>query len=83
MFPLDPEKEILIRYTNYRGETALRRIIPISLRFGSTEWHPRPQWLLEAFDLDRRAERAFALKDILEWSPADESGRDVTADAQK
>ena len=80
MVPLDPEKEILIRYTNYRGETALRRIIPISLRFGSTQWHPEPQWLLEAFDLDRRAARAFAFKDILEWSPTDRSGREVTVE---
>lgn len=81
MVPFDPEREIVIRYTNYRGETALRRIIPMSLRFGSTEWHPRAQWLLEAFDLDRHAERSFALQDILEWSPTDKDGQQVKVDA--
>jgi len=58
---------VIIRYTNYRGETANRRVIPIRIRFGSTKWHPEPQWLLEAFDLDRGADRAFAMRDVLEW----------------
>lgn len=62
-------KTITIRYTNYRGETAFRRIIPKSIRFGTTPWHPREQWLLDAFDLDKNAERFFALEDILEWNP--------------
>lgn len=66
---IDPSSEVVIRYTNYRGETADRRIVPIRIRFGSTEWHPEGQWLLEAFDLDRDATRAFALKDVLEWRP--------------
>lgn len=61
---------VVIRYTNYRGETADRRIIPIRIRFGSTEWHPEEQWLLDAFDLDRGADRAFALKDVLQWKSA-------------
>src|SRR5690349_10917823 len=65
----DPSAVVIIRYTNYRGETADRRIVPICIRFGSTEWHPEEQWLLEAFDLDRNAPRAFALKDVLEWRP--------------
>ena len=35
-----------ITYTNYRGETAQRMILPKSIWFGSTEWHPEPQWFL-------------------------------------
>ena len=31
------------------------------LRFGSTQWHPEPQWLLQAWDVDKDAERDFAL----------------------
>jgi predicted DNA-binding transcriptional regulator YafY len=57
----------IIRYTNWRGETMLRKIIPKAIRFGSTEWHPEEQWLLDAYDLDRGADRSFAMKDILEW----------------
>lgn len=58
---------IVIRYTNYRGETSDRRIVPLRIRFASSEWHPVAQWLLDAFDLDRGAERSFALKDISSW----------------
>ncbi|CAH1656784.1 hypothetical protein CHELA1G11_11170 [Hyphomicrobiales bacterium] len=53
-----------IFYTNYRGESGERRIIPISVRWGSTEWHPRPQWLLRAMDVDKGEEREFAMSDI-------------------
>ena len=34
-----------------------------------TEWHPEEQWILDAFDLDRNAERSFAFKDIVDWTP--------------
>jgi hypothetical protein len=60
---------IVIRYTNYRGETELRKIIPRMIHFVSTEWHPEEQWVLEAFDLERQADRSFALKDIVDWNP--------------
>lgn len=52
------------RYTNWRGQTAVRRLQAINLWFGVTEWHPEPQWLLRAADLDREAVRDFALKDM-------------------
>jgi len=48
-------------YRNYRGETAVRRFVPISLYYGTSAWHPEPGWLLEAHDLDRDATRTFAL----------------------
>jgi hypothetical protein len=58
---------VRIKYTNYRGETAIRRIVPGQLRFGASEWHPEPQWLLDALDIDRGVTRSFAMKDILAW----------------
>jgi hypothetical protein len=27
----------------------------IGLVYGATEWHPEPQWLLQAFDLEKNA----------------------------
>lgn len=57
-------------YTNWRGEKAARRIIPIRLFFGATEWHPEEQWLLEAYDLEKQAMRAFAMKQIEQWQAA-------------
>lgn len=61
------KRVVTIRYTNYRGETADRRIIPSGLRFATTDWHPEEQWILDAFDLDRNADRSFAMADILHW----------------
>ncbi len=58
---------VIILYTNYRGETALRKITPKKIWFGKTEYHPEEQWLLDAFDLDKQADRTFAMKDIKEW----------------
>ena len=60
-------EDVEIVYTNYRAETSTRRIRPLGLFFGSTEWHPSPQWLLEAFDYSRNAKRAFALQEIADW----------------
>jgi len=65
---MDGKEKVRIIYTNYRGETSIRSIIPKSIKFGSTEWHPQEQWLLEAYDIDKNADRSFAIKDIKEWS---------------
>lgn len=54
-------------YLNYKGEFAIRNINPIKIFFGSTEWHKEPQWLLRAYDYDKKAEREFAMKDISNW----------------
>jgi predicted DNA-binding transcriptional regulator YafY len=48
-------------YTNWRGERSSRRARPLSLRFGASEWHPRPQALMRAFDLDKNEVREFAV----------------------
>jgi predicted DNA-binding transcriptional regulator YafY len=61
------EKTVRILYTNYRGETALRTVVPERIFFGSTEWHPEPQWLLEALDLEKGQSRSFAMKDVRAW----------------
>jgi predicted DNA-binding transcriptional regulator YafY len=62
----EPDSRLAIRisYTNYRGETARREIVPQRVWFGATEWHPEEQWLLDAIDLEKGAQRSFALRDI-------------------
>jgi predicted DNA-binding transcriptional regulator YafY len=55
---------LIFQYKNYRGEVTTRIVTPISVRFGLTEWHPEPQWLLLAFDHEKQAEREFAMKDM-------------------
>jgi hypothetical protein len=72
MFTFSPDHPpVRVCYTNYRNETAVRTIRPISQRFGSTEWHPEPQWLLKGIDIDGNKEREFALKDMLPIATAE------------
>ena len=55
---------VTLTYTNWRGETTQRTIVPRRVWFGSTDWHPRRQWLLTALDTEKGEERDFALKDF-------------------
>lgn len=48
-------------YTNYRGERRVRRLVPIAVYFGASPHHEGEQWFLRAFDLEKLAERDFAL----------------------
>jgi len=60
----------VIDYTNWRGERRQRRIKPIRFYFGEVSWHPGPQWLVDAVDLDRTEDdrvRTFALSGIHGW----------------
>lgn len=52
-------------YTNYRGETSERSILPLQVYFGSTPYHPEPQWLMEAHDFEKCASRVFAMRDMV------------------
>lgn len=70
---------VKIGYTNWRGEYAEREIVPMRPWFGSTEWHPEPQWLLEAWDVAKGAERDFAIKDI-GFRPSPAASSEVTED---
>lgn len=69
--PPIPQKEmanpIKVRYTNYRGETAVRTIIPLKVYFGLTTYHHEEQWLLEVWDCDRNSLRVYALREITQW----------------
>lgn len=60
-----------IDYTNWRDLRAWRVIMPTGrLVFTSNEWHPEPQWLLEAVDVEKGEIRLFAMKGIHAWEPA-------------
>lgn len=71
---IDPQ-EVKFVYTNWKGEIAVRRVIPVSIWFGSTEYHKEPQWLLTAIDLDKGARRDFAMVDIQHWTPANNTDK--------
>ena len=61
---IDGLKAIKVVYKNWRGEEAVRNIIPIGLYWGSTEYHKDKQWLLDVYDIDKDANRTYAFKDI-------------------
>lgn len=61
---------VTLIYTNYRDETSERTITPQRVWYGSTEWHPEPQWLITAFDHKKHASRDFTLKDFGNPAPS-------------
>ena len=64
----EEKRQVRILYTNWKGITAYRNVIPISMEFKATEWHKEEQWILNALDVDKNENRGFALKDIKEWN---------------
>ena len=61
-----------IDYTNYRGERNVRVVEPRSWYYGTSQFHPgEPQWMMIAFDVEKRQERHFAMRDVHSWRPAD------------
>lgn len=62
-----------IDYTNWKGERTKRRIKPQLIYFGWNDWHNgATQWFLLALDVDKHAERHFAMANIHSWKAADD-----------
>jgi predicted DNA-binding transcriptional regulator YafY len=62
-----PKKPLVFEYKNWEGKKAVRTVVPIDIWYGSTKWHDEEQWLLKAEDLDKGAERDFAVNDIIRF----------------
>jgi predicted DNA-binding transcriptional regulator YafY len=62
-------KTVVIDYTNWRGDRREREIRPLSsgLQFTKNQWHPDPQWLLQAVDVESGSVRTFAMRNIHSW----------------
>ena len=58
-------KIFTVVYRNHRGEVRTRKLYPLGTYFGATQWHPEPQWLMNAVDLEDGSTKQFALKDFL------------------
>lgn len=56
--------EIIFWYKNHQGKESYRRVRPTMFYFGATEWHPTHQMLMRGIDLDKNAERDFAVADM-------------------
>lgn len=57
-------RRVFFTYTNWRGETSERQVEMYAVFWGVTIWHPEPQWMLQAFDIEKREHRIFAMRDI-------------------
>lgn len=66
-----PVQVLTFDYVNWRGETAVRRVNPLSIRWGTSEWYREPQWLLSCFDLDKQDRREFAVARMKNVQQAD------------
>lgn len=70
---------LIFTYRNHSGDVAERHVIPIKTWYGTTEWHKKPTWLLQAYDLDRGALRDF---DMREFGGPPQHGPFVITEAQ-
>ena len=59
--PPEDGPRVQLHYTNHRGERAWRTVVPLRVYWGKTEWHPEEQYLLRVWDVDKGAERDYAL----------------------
>lgn len=67
-YAYNPDQIVTVLYRNWEGVESVRRIVPLGkVCFESTEHHRKVQWLISAYDVDKQAERKFALNDILKW----------------
>lgn len=69
MITVNQNEIVKVQYTNWKGITSKRLIVPVRVFFGENEYHPEPQWLLECTDVEKQATRTFAMKDIHQWGP--------------
>ena len=58
-------KPLQFWYRNYKGDVALRTVIPEKVWYGETIYHPGKQWFMTAFCHDREERRDFALRDCI------------------
>ncbi len=58
------DQVLIFVYTDHRGSRSTRRVLPDRIWFGRTDWYDEPQWLMDAYDVDRHALRSFALRQI-------------------
>ena len=55
---------LALLYENHRGETRVRSVEPLGFHWGSSTWHPEPQWLMAVFDHEKKDYRDFAVSGI-------------------
>jgi len=60
-------KSIKVKYKNWKGEISIRTIVPVFIYYSHTDFHKEDQWLMDVWDVDKDAERTYAMQDIIEF----------------
>ena len=55
-----------VLYRNWRNEIAVRNIIIKDISIASTQYHSQKQLIVHVYDVDKKANRDYAAKDIIE-----------------
>lgn len=58
------KEPLIVVYTNWRSETSQRKLLPMSVWYGTTEYHKTPQWFMKAKDVNKDVVRDFAILDF-------------------
>jgi len=62
-----PCKSLKVKYKTWQGEIGIRNIIPQNVYYGSTVYHKENQWLMDVWDVEKNAQRTYAMMDIIEF----------------
>jgi hypothetical protein len=65
MIEVRPGDLIEFDYINYKGIAGHRTVKVRGFRFGSNEFHPESQWLMEGYDMKKADNRVFAMRDMV------------------
>jgi hypothetical protein len=64
-----PRRLVQVDYDDPAAGRAWHTIRPHALYFGSTDWNPENQWLLDADDIETGDRRDLAMSNIRAWRP--------------
>lgn len=61
-------------YKNYRGVTRKRYVVALNITFEATQYYPKAQFILNAFDIEKRDKRGFAMEKIQNFERVERGG---------
>lgn len=62
---LDAVPSLKVLYHNFRDEVRYRYIKPLATFYGTSRWHPEPQWLMQVWDVEKQGSRTFSMVSIV------------------
>lgn len=71
------KRAVIIRFVNWRHRELEHRIVPKRIFYGSSDYrcssdHAKKQWLMEAFNLEKKADRTYVMSRIISWKTVDD-----------